>query len=105
MMRWSFNKLHQTLINIHNDLCIGKIPKYEIHVIEGELDITFRYHPSVMLNKNGRGMFYGFANENFGRQVNFVMTNEMQQLVKQILNMCNGKGVNHVKTRMDNLDC
>ena len=43
----------------------------------GSLCIDFKYYPSVVLNRNGRGFFY-----RDGLQRKFVMTNEMKDLVK-----------------------
>ena len=104
-MSWSFNKIQTALEEIRNHLSIGSIPNYTIYFVGGSLCIDFEYHPSVVLNRNGRGFFYKFPDNSKRKEVKFVMTNEMQELVNQIYHICKGRGKGNVKTRMDNLDC
>lgn len=104
-MSWSFNKVYKALLEIRNHLCMGSIPNYQVYLMGASLCIDFEYHPSVVLNQNGRGFFYKFPDNSQRKEVQFVMTNEMQELVSQIYNICKGRGKGHVKTRVENLDC
>jgi hypothetical protein len=89
-MRWSFNKVLEALKNIE---------KYKSYYIDSSLCIDFKYGPHVVLNTNGRGFFYAWPNERYSggitymrtqtatddlnREIHFIMTREMEQLVKK----------------------
>lgn len=102
-MNWSFNKIYKALTDIRNSLCADKDVNYPVYFVGGSLCIDFQYHPSVVLNRNGRGFFYMFPDNSQRSEVKFVMTTEMQELVCQIYNICKGKGKENEQTRMENL--
>lgn len=72
-MRTSFWKVEQALLNIKN---------YPAYFLGGSLCIDFEYHPSVVLNQDGRGFFY-----KDGKVKKFVMTDKLRELVRGIHNV------------------
>ena len=77
-MNWSFRKVLEALMNIE---------KYNSYYIGGSLCIDFKFSPSVILNRNGRGFFYFFPSEKAadlqrGQEIHFLMTKQMCDLVE-----------------------
>lgn len=83
-MRVSFNKIDAALDDIEN---------YASYYIGGSLCIDFKYHPSVVLNRNGRGFaYYGSPNfekfDEFKKDMKserrFVVPRRMQDKIEAI---------------------
>lgn len=94
--RWSFTKVRKALEEIRLHLshgCKSEL-KWVVYYTGGSLCIDFKYHPSVVLNRNGRGFFYNFKcpkghTVDTGEQ-HFVMTNKMLMEVLDIYNHVKG---------------
>lgn len=83
---WSFNKIKEALIAIEKDI---ENNNYRTYYIGGSLCIDFNYYPNVLLNRNGRGFFYGFKSgpyKNKIKDIPFVVPNDMKELVLKIYN-------------------
>lgn len=97
--RWSFRKvdnvLDAALLLLKTDGPAGPLST-TIYYIGASLFIDFEFHPSVCLNRNGRGFFYNFkfpkeAEVLDNKEVKFVMTNQMRQKVLDIYELVKGR--------------
>lgn len=74
MKLWSFKKIKKSLDNIENE---------KSYYAGASLCIDFEDHPSVVLNRDGRGFFYNFKNTNH-KQIKFVVTKDLQEKIEEI---------------------
>jgi hypothetical protein len=74
MKLWSFRRIKQSLENIENE---------KSYYAGGSLCIDYEDHPSVVLNRNGRGFFYNFKDTNH-KQVKFVVTDDIHKKIEEI---------------------
>lgn len=74
MKLWSFKKIKESLDNIENQ---------KSYYAGASLCIDFEDHPSVVLNRNGRGFFYNFKCSEH-KQIKFVVTNDIHKKIEEI---------------------
>jgi hypothetical protein len=74
MSLWSFNKIREALEDIENR---------KAYYLGGSLCIDFEFHPNVVLNRSGRGFFYGFKSTKH-KEIKFVMPNDIKDKVLDI---------------------
>ncbi len=84
-MRVNFRKIDQALDDIEN---------YQSYYIGGSLCIDFKFHPNVVLNKNGRGFSYyaetKFKTKKIQDDQKFIVTSAMQKKINKIYNKYKG---------------